>query len=79
MTHISQIPRLAKIPHILNKKREADKERKEKKEDQESPAFSLKGDQLPEKPKVARIKKPHQNVRPQSANKSVGQNIDLSA
>ena len=80
MTQINQIPRLLKIPQLLNKKREAEKERKDDKEE-EQPFFSLDENQIQEKPKFSKTKKKKdpQAAKPQSADKSVGNNIDLIA
>lgn len=62
MAPINQIPRLSKIPQLLNRKREADKESK-KKEKEESPETfppedSAIFEQKKKRKSIAKIKKP---------------------
>lgn len=79
MAPINQIPRLTKIPQLLNKKREAEKESKNKKEEQEAPPFPPEDKSVLKKAKISKIEKPRKDANPQSADKTIGSNIDLTA
>lgn len=81
MTLLNQIPKLGKIPQILNKKREAEKESKKRKKEQEEQEFPLKNKNAFKKgPPPAKIKKKETGEyesKPKSARDGIGRNIDL--
>jgi len=78
MAPINQIPRLAKIPQLLNKKREAEKESNNKKEEKEPPPFPPEDRSILKKPKPGKIEKPRKSANTQSSDNTIGSNIDLT-
>jgi hypothetical protein len=78
MAPINQISRLSKIPQLLNKKRETEKESKKKKEEKEAPPFPPGNKIILEKSTIKKVSAPRKEVNPQSSNKNIGANIDLS-
>ncbi|MCH8557596.1 MAG: hypothetical protein LAT84_07240 [Balneolia bacterium] len=81
MTAINKIPKLSKIPHLLNKKRKAQKESaEESKDDAQSPVFPPENSELLEKKrnfKKITSSPSKKETLPQSADKNIGNNLDL--
>ncbi len=79
MAPINQINRLTKLPHLLNKKREAEKGSKKNKKDQDAPPFPPEDKSFLKKSDLKKLEKPKKREgKAKSADESVGSNLDLT-
>jgi hypothetical protein len=74
---MSRITRLRKIPQLLNRKREMERDAERKKKDQERPPFSLSEQPQLKKPRLSAKKKPPAEESKGSSPDGVGGRIDL--
>jgi len=78
MAPINQINRLTKLPHLLNKKREARRESKKKK-DEDTPPFPPEDKAFLKKSKLKNLENPQKkDGNPKSSDDNVGSNLDLT-
>ena len=80
MAPINQINRLTKLPHLLNKKRDAEeKAKKNRQEKEESPPFPPEDKPFLKKSGLNKLKKSQKKEgNPKSADDNVGSNLDLT-
>lgn len=79
MAPINQINRLTKLPHLLNKKREAEERSKKNKQDQDAPPFPPDDKSFLKKSDLKKLEKPQKKeTNPKSADDRVGSNLDLT-